>query len=53
MRDDLDSSSVALPIKKIEKQINEEVRKMMGDLFHCLESELNNFISYYEKIDGL
>lgn len=51
--DDADSTTIALPTKKIEKQINEEVRRMMGSLFHCLEPELNNFISYYEKLDGL
>jgi len=37
----------------MEKQINEEVRRMMGDLFGCLESELVSFIAYYEKMDSL
>jgi carbon monoxide dehydrogenase subunit G len=46
-------STVALPLKKMEKQINEEVRRMMGDLFGCLESELVSFIAYYEKMDSL
>lgn len=51
-RDEYDSGSGLLPTKKIEKQINEEVRKMMGDLFHTLESELTSFFNYYEKLDG-
>ncbi|XP_049783051.1 exocyst complex component 1 [Schistocerca cancellata] len=54
-KNDMDSSPQvpgALPLKKMEKQINEEVRRMMGDLFNCLEPELMNFISYYEKIDS-
>lgn len=46
-------SAVALPVKKMEKQINEEVRRMMGDLFGCLETELVSFIAYYEKMDSL
>jgi len=37
----------------MEKQINEEVRRMMGDLFGCLEPELVSFIAYYEKMDSL
>ncbi|KAK7871620.1 hypothetical protein R5R35_001807 [Gryllus longicercus] len=49
---DSSSSTVAIPQKKIEKQINEEVRRMMSDLFTCLEPELMAFISYYEKIDS-
>ncbi|XP_067000465.2 exocyst complex component 1 isoform X2 [Anabrus simplex] len=52
-RDELDATSpITIPQKKIEKQINEEVRRMMGDLFGCLEPELMNFIAYYEKIDS-
>jgi hypothetical protein len=46
-------STAALPLKKMEKQINEEVRRMMGDLFGCLEPELVSFIAYYEKMDSL
>lgn len=45
-------STAALPLKKMEKQINEEVRRMMGDLFGCLEPELVSFIAYYEKMDS-
>lgn len=47
------TSTAALPLKKMEKQINEEVRRMMGDLFGCLEAELVSFIAYYEKMDSL
>lgn len=35
------------------KKINEEVRKMMGELFATLESELLSFIINYEKLDPL
>lgn len=35
------------------KKINEEVRKMMGELFGILESELLSFILSYEKLDPL
>ncbi|KAK6637036.1 hypothetical protein RUM43_010710 [Polyplax serrata] len=52
IRDETASGTTNLPTKKVEKQINEEVRKMMGDLFHTLEPELTTFISYYEKLDG-
>nr|CAD7453058.1 unnamed protein product [Timema tahoe] len=52
--DELDASSpmAMLPLKKVEKQINEEVRRMMGDLFSCLEPELVGFIAHYEKTDS-
>lgn len=39
--------------KKIDKKINEEVRKMMSDIFGCIESELLNFITYHEKMDSV
>lgn len=42
-----------LPVKKINRQINEEVRRMMGDLFTCLEEELLNFIGHLERQDSL
>lgn len=42
-----------LPNKKLHRQINEEVRRMMGDLFSCLEEELLNFIGHLEKQDSL
>lgn len=47
------AAAPVLPQKRIEKQINEEVRRMMSVLFACLEPELNNFISHYEKLDSL
>lgn len=39
--------------RRIGKQINEEVRRMMTELFSCLESELTNFIQGFEKSDSL
>jgi hypothetical protein len=39
--------------RKMEKSINEEVRRIMGELFCSLEPELMAFISYFEKIDSL
>lgn len=44
---------VSPPQKKIDRQINEEVRKMMTELFACLEPELNSFIQSFEKVDSL
>lgn len=41
-----------LPSKKLYRQINEEVRRMMSDLFSCLEEELLNFIGHLEKQDS-
>lgn len=35
------------------RKINDEVRKMMGELFGTLESELLSFIMNYEKLDPL
>ncbi|XP_037933042.1 exocyst complex component 1 [Teleopsis dalmanni] len=40
------------PQKKIDRQINEEVRKLMIALFGCLEPELVNFIQSFERIDS-
>lgn len=39
--------------KRLDRQINEEVRKMMGELFGILESELLGFIMNFEKLDPL
>lgn len=39
--------------KKIEKQINEEVRKMMADIFSCIEPELLGFIAHHERLDSI
>ncbi|XP_046423934.1 exocyst complex component 1 [Neodiprion virginianus] len=38
--------------KKLERQVNEEVRATMAAIFPSLEPELNNFISYLDKIDS-
>jgi exocyst complex component 1 len=46
-------TAVQLPQKKIDRQINEEVRRMMGELFSVLEPELNSFIVSFEKLDSL
>ncbi|XP_073987849.1 exocyst complex component Sec3 isoform X2 [Rhodnius prolixus] len=45
--------TVAVPTHKIERQMNEEVRKMMGEIFGCIEPELINFTSHFEKIDSM
>ncbi|XP_046670906.1 exocyst complex component 1 isoform X2 [Homalodisca vitripennis] len=45
--------AVVLPQKRIEKQVNEEVRKMMADIFSCIEPELVNFINHHEKLDSI
>lgn len=42
-----------LPQKNIDRQINEEVRKLMIALFGCLEPELISFIQSFEKMDSL
>ncbi|KAK9498728.1 hypothetical protein O3M35_003298 [Rhynocoris fuscipes] len=42
-----------IPSHKIERQMNEEVRKMMGDIFGCIEPELIQFTSFFEKIDAM
>ncbi|XP_055693558.1 exocyst complex component 1 [Lutzomyia longipalpis] len=52
-RDERDTAViVSPPQKKIDRQINEEVRKMMTELFGCLEPELNSFIQSFEKVDS-
>ncbi|XP_046397854.1 exocyst complex component 1 isoform X2 [Ischnura elegans] len=43
---------IPIPQKRAEKQMNEEVRKMMGELFASLESELISFVAHYEKVDS-
>lgn len=45
--------ALVLPQKRIDRQINEEVRRMMGELFGVLEVELINFILNFEKLDSL
>lgn len=48
-----EKDSVVLPQKRIDRQINEEVRRMMTELFGVLETELINFILTFEKKDSL
>ncbi|XP_076297981.1 exocyst complex component Sec3 [Lasioglossum baleicum] len=38
--------------KKLERQVNEEVRATMAAIFPSLEIELNNFIAFLDKIDS-
>uniref|UniRef100_A0A336LUA5 CSON004723 protein n=1 Tax=Culicoides sonorensis TaxID=179676 RepID=A0A336LUA5_CULSO len=40
------------PQKKLDRQINEELRKMMSELFAVLETELINYIMSFEKYDS-
>lgn len=42
-----------VPQKRLDRQINEEVRRMMSELFGILESELLSFIVNFEKLDPL
>lgn len=39
--------------KKAEKQINEDVRNMMTNLFTCLEEELMGLIEHIKEQDDL
>ncbi|XP_054735089.1 exocyst complex component 1-like isoform X1 [Anastrepha obliqua] len=47
-----DANGAGFPQKKIDRQINEEVRKLMIALFGCLEPELVSFIQSFERIDS-
>ena len=47
------NSSMTIPQKRLDRQINEEVRRMMSELFGILESELVGFIVNFEKLDTL
>lgn len=49
----IDIEPANLSNKKVEKQINEDVRNMMTNLFMCLEEELNGLIEHVEKQDSL
>lgn len=46
-------TSINIPQKRLDRQINEEVRKMMSELFGILESELVGFTFSFEKLDTL
>ena len=52
-RDLKSEDAVPLPNHRVERQMNEEVRKMMADIFGCIEPDLIIFISYFEKIDNM
>ncbi|XP_017059107.1 exocyst complex component 1 [Drosophila ficusphila] len=45
-------SSDGVPQKRIDRQINEDVRKLMMGLFGCLEPELVSFIQSFERVDS-
>lgn len=47
------ASGPLVPQKRVDRQINEDVRRMMTSLFNVLEPELNNFILSFEKLDSL
>lgn len=46
-------TSLSIPQKRLDRQINEEVRRMMSELFGILETELVSFIVNFEKLDTL
>lgn len=46
-------TSLSIPQKRLDRQINEEVRRMMSELFGILESELVSFIVNFERLDTL
>lgn len=48
-----EETSIQLPSQRVEKQMNEEVRKMMGVIFRCIEQELISFINHYVKVDNI
>lgn len=52
-KDTAAGTALIVPQKRIDRQINEEVRRMMISLFGILEPELNNFIISFEKLDSL
>lgn len=43
---------IVLPQKKVEKQIDEDVRNMMSSLFACLKTELDLLIDHIKKQDS-
>ncbi|KAH8286313.1 hypothetical protein KR054_006579 [Drosophila jambulina] len=45
-------STEGVPQKRIDRQINEDVRKLMMGLFGCLEPELVSFIQSFERVDS-
>ncbi|XKL61796.1 hypothetical protein PGB90_001629 [Kerria lacca] len=51
--DGFGDENLHVPQKTIDKKVNEEVRRMMSEIFGCIELELLNFITYYEKLDSV
>uniref|UniRef100_A0A1Y1MFS9 Exocyst complex component Sec3 PIP2-binding N-terminal domain-containing protein n=1 Tax=Photinus pyralis TaxID=7054 RepID=A0A1Y1MFS9_PHOPY len=49
--DGIEADVAVVSHRKVEKQINEDVRNMMVSLFSCLEEELLSFIGHIEKQD--
>uniref|UniRef100_A0A1Y9HB66 Exocyst complex component Sec3 PIP2-binding N-terminal domain-containing protein n=1 Tax=Anopheles farauti TaxID=69004 RepID=A0A1Y9HB66_9DIPT len=45
-------TALHIPQRRLDRQINEEVRRMMGELFANLETEINSFILSFEKLDN-
>uniref|UniRef100_A0A182N268 Exocyst complex component Sec3 PIP2-binding N-terminal domain-containing protein n=1 Tax=Anopheles dirus TaxID=7168 RepID=A0A182N268_9DIPT len=45
-------TALQIPQRRLDRQINEEVRRMMGELFANLETEINSFILSFEKLDN-
>ncbi|XP_050532723.1 exocyst complex component 1 isoform X2 [Daktulosphaira vitifoliae] len=43
---------LSIPKTRIEKKMNEEVRKMMSEIFASIEPELISFIQYHERMDS-
>ncbi|KAL3276809.1 hypothetical protein HHI36_012172 [Cryptolaemus montrouzieri] len=50
--DGTEISTEVLPQRKVEKQVNEDVRNMMMNLFSCLKSELDNLIEHIKRQDS-
>nr|XP_022323454.1 exocyst complex component 1-like isoform X3 [Crassostrea virginica] len=57
IRQDEESDDIWKPLQPasppVERHMNEEVRRMMGELFPNLEPELEAFVSYADRLDGL
>lgn len=47
------NTEIALPQKKVDKQIDEDVRSMMSSLFSCLKTELDLLIDHIKRQDSL
>ncbi|KAJ8968991.1 hypothetical protein NQ317_014494 [Molorchus minor] len=50
--DGADLSVEVVPLRKAEKQIDEDVRTMMSNLFACLKTELDLLIDHIKKQDS-